>query len=285
MEDYFQILKKYRIIIVVYIVFFIAILYFIWRPQSPEDTSLFNIEDVEEKTMTDRFYSYYKKKLDEIFIEKNYEKIYNDYLLADYKKKNNISLENVEEIIKYRCESFASATVTQYTASKSGTSYVYHVIYTDGNAENSIDIYEITPYNFKISFGQNDYSAGEETGNIEKTVTSDFVKVDKEGLTFELTKSKQYDDFVEYIVKITNTSSDNINVNLIQNSNLVLVDTSNNYYMGSISSNDLVKLEPQNYTTFTVSFNVGLEERSKLKSMKFLKIEKGNVSYEVEITL
>ena len=63
MEDYFQVLKKYRIIIVVYIVFFIAILYFIWRPQSPEDTSLFNIENVEEKTMTDRFYSYYRKKL------------------------------------------------------------------------------------------------------------------------------------------------------------------------------------------------------------------------------
>lgn len=286
MEDYIDFLKKYKIIIVLYVVAFIGILYFIWRPEREEETSLFDISSVSEEATYDRFYSYYKQKLDELFLEANYSKIYNDYLLTDYKTKNALTEDNVESVIKYKCESFRDASTTSYTISNNGDVVIYNVRFINDNAENTLDIYEFTPYNFKIAFGSNLYNSSEDSGvKSASYVTSDFVKVTKEGLTFEITKQTQYDDFIEYGVKITNEDSISTSVNLIQNNNLVAVDSNDSYYVGSVSKNDNFVLEKGNYTEFTVSFKVSIENQTKLRYLRFSKIEKSGETKQIDINL
>ena len=287
MEDYINIMKKYRIIVILYVIAFILILFFIWRP-TKNNTSLLDISNVDEEQIYNKFYSYYKKELDQLFLEGNYEKIYNDYLLDDYKSTNLITLNNVEEAIKYKCQSFQAATSTKYTYDKSGDVVVYHVSFINENAENSLDIYEFSPYDIKIAFGKKVYNVQNENNAANGNDINDLkdnIKVEKNGLNFEITKKEDYDSFLKYDVKITNNDSIDTYINLIQNNNLVLVDNEGKYYFGSISINDDIKLEKGNYTTFTVSFNISLEKQSTVQTMRFTKIEKDGDELEIDIAL
>lgn len=291
MGDYIDIMKKYRIIIVLYIIVFIVIIYFIWKPKSAVKTSMFDVTKVDENQVYEYYYSYYKGKLDKVFAEGNYEEIYNNYLLDDYKSKNSITLDNVEEILKDRCESFASSSTTKYTVNDTGNTIIYQVNYFNGDISNSMYIYEYSPYDFKIAFGKNVYSTDvkqeQDANNEDNSQNADNIIIDNKsnGLNFEIFKAKEYNDFVQYDVKVTNTQNSVYKINLIQNSSLVLVDPNNKYYMGSISNNDIISLEKDNYATFSVSFKINIDTLSTIKSLRFLKVEKNGEIEQVDVKI
>ena len=263
MEDYIDMLKKYKILIAIYLIIFVLILYFIWKPQNGNNASLFNIQQANEDAIYDRYYSYYKTELDKIFLEGNYEKIYNNYLLDSYKSASSITLDNIEDVIKYKCESFKNASSTKYTYSKFENMVIYNVKFMDESSENSLYIYEFSPYNFKISFGKKIYSSSEDEKDY---VTSDYVKSTEDGLTFEIMKEKEYNGFIEYGITITNEDVVEANIN-------------------SISNNDEIKLEKGNYIKFTASFKISLSNQPNIRKMKFLKVEKNGEEKEIEIKL
>ena len=289
MEDYIDIMKKYRIIIVLYVVIFIIIIYFIWRPKSAVETSKFTITNVSEDEVYDYYYSYYKGKLDKVFTEGNYEEIYNNYLLDDYKKKNKLTLDNVEEILKDRCQNFASSSITKYTINDTGTTIIYQVSYTNSDVTNSMYIYEYSPYNFKIAFGKNVYNVKESDSSDSNDDSESDEKITtnnkSNGLNFEVVKAKEYSNFVQYDIKVTNTLDSICKINLIQNSSAVLVDPDGKYYMGSISKNDIISLEKDNYATFSVSFKINLDTLSTIKSLRFLKVEKDGEIEQVDVRI
>lgn len=287
MEDYIDIIKKYRILIVLYVVIFIFIIYFIWRPKSAEEVSLFTINDVSDDTTYDYYYSYYKNKLNKIFTEANYEEIYNNYLLDEYKSKNQIFIENAEELLKSRCQGFASSSITKYNVSTTGNIVVYEVSYVNNDATNLMYIYEYSPYNFKIAFGKNVYDPESSTEDIEQNVDKDNIITNNNdtGLSFEVVKSSEYSNFVQYDVKVVNNGDNVCILNLIQNSNVVLVDSNGKYYMGSISKNDSVTLEKDNYINFSISFKINMDTLSTMKYLRFLKVEIGEENKQVDVKI
>ena len=225
--------------------------------------------------MTDYYKEYLAENLKLINYDILYENINPDFItsvncntkeeLKDYLRNNNlissdINIQNIE-----------------YSNDNSDNSY-YRVTYIVHNITKYVNITESSPYNFLISFEQNNFDSI--NNNINANVNYDSVN-------FDLKVIENNDTSVKYSITITNNSNDNYQFDFLSLNNVSLRYDNNKYTNMAVAvatSNEDYTITPGSSKSFEVLFNLDFSNQMKINGIRFANVKINQDTTSIEIS-
>lgn len=267
------------IAIAIIIVITIVVIGLIWGASisNVDDNSINNFDPTitYEEVMTDYYKEYLAENLKLINYDILYENINPDFItsvncntkeeLKDYLRNNNlissdINIQNIE-----------------YSNDNSDNSY-YRVTYIVHNITKYVNITESSPYNFLISFEQNNFDSI--NNNINANVNYDSVN-------FDLKVIENNDTSVKYSITITNNSNDNYQFDFLSLNNVSLRYDNNKYTNMAVAvatSNEDYTITPGSSKSFEVLFNLDFSNQMKINGIRFANVKINQDTTSIEIS-
>ena len=267
------------IAIAIIIVITIVVIGLIWGASisNVDDNTINNFDPTitYEEVMTDYYKEYLAENLKLINYDILYENINPDFItsvncntkeeLKDYLRNNNlissdINIQNIE-----------------YSNDNSDNSY-YRVTYIVHNITKYVNITESSPYNFLISFEQNNFDSI--NNNINATVNYDSVN-------FDLKVIENNDTSVKYSITITNNSNDNYQFDFLSLNNVSLRYDNNKYTNMAVAvatSNEDYTITPGSSKSFEVLFNLDFSNQMKINGIRFANVKINQDTTSIEIS-
>lgn len=267
------------IAIAIIIVITIVVIGLIWGASISnfDDNTINNFDPTitYEEVMTDYYKEYLAENLKLINYDILYENINPDFItsvncntkeeLKDYLRNNNlissdINIQNIE-----------------YSNDNSDNSY-YRVTYIVHNITKYVNITESSPYNFLISFEQNNFDSI--NNNINANVNYDSVN-------FDLKVIENNDTSVKYSITITNNSNDNYQFDFLSLNNVSLRYDNNKYTNMAVAvatSNEDYTITPGSSKSFEVLFNLDFSNQMKINGIRFANVKINQDTTSIEIS-
>lgn len=267
------------IAIAIIIVITIVVIGLIWGASisNVDDNTINNFDPTitYEEVMTDYYKEYLAENLKLINYDILYENINPDFItsvncntkeeLKDYLRNNNlissdINIQNIE-----------------YSNDNSDNSY-YRVTYIVHNITKYVNIIESSPYNFLISFEQNNFDS------INNNINA---KVNYDSVNFDLKVIENNDTSVKYSITITNNSNDNYQFDFLSLNNVSLRYDNNKYTNMAVAvatSNEDYTITPGSSKSFDVLFNLDFSNQMKIDGIRFANVKINQDTTSIEIS-
>ena len=267
------------IAIAIIIVITIVVIGLIWGASisNVDDNTINNFDPTitYEEVMTDYYKEYLAENLKLINYDILYENINPDFItsvncntkeeLKDYLRNNNlissdINIQNIE-----------------YSNDNSDNSY-YRVTYIVHNITKYVNITESSPYNFLISFEQNNFDS------INNNINA---KVNYDSVNFDLKVIENNDTSVKYSITITNNSNDNYQFDFLSLNNVSLRYDNNKYTNMAVAvatSNEDYTITPGSSKSFDVLFNLDFSNQMKIDGIRFANVKINQDTTSIEIS-
>ena len=267
------------IAIAIIIVITIVVIGLIWGASisNVDDNTINNFDPTitYEEVMTDYYKEYLAENLKLINYDILYENINPDFItsvncntkeeLKDYLRNNNlissdINIQNIE-----------------YSNDNSDNSY-YRVTYIVHNITKYVNIIESSPYNFLISFEQNNFDS------INNNINA---KVNYDSVNFDLKVIENNDTSVKYSITITNNSNDNYQFDFLSLNNVSLRYDNNKYTNMAVAvatSNEDYTITPGSSKSYDVLFNLDFSNQMKIDGIRFANVKINQDTTSIEIS-
>lgn len=267
------------IAIAIIIVITIVVIGLIWGASisNVDDNTINNFDPTitYEEVMTDYYKEYLAENLKLINYDILYENINPDFItsvncntkeeLKDYLRNNNlissdINIQNIE-----------------YSNDNSDNSY-YRVTYIVHNITKYVNITESSPYNFLISFEQNNFDS------INNSINAN---VNYDSVNFDLKVIENNDTSVKYSITITNNSNDNYQFDFLSLNNVSLRYDNNKYTNMAVAvatSNEDYTITPGSSKSFEVLFNLDFSNQMKINGIRFANVKINQDTTSIEIS-
>lgn len=248
-----------NIAISVVIIILIVIIYLIWSPtfSSNESINTYDSSITYESTMEEYYRSYLNENLKITNFDNLYENINKEYI------ENSIGEDNKDKLEQYlRDNNLISMNVTidDVTVSNNGYQYIYRFSYYVHNMKKYVNITEIRPYIFEISFEQSDLSTLN-NGNFN------FIQ-DDIYYAFEVLSSN--DTSIKYKLTITNNSNHEVIYDFSNLNSIQLINNNRYINMALIANSSTVdySISPGSYKSIEILFNVPFSEQMNISGFK-----------------
>ena len=248
-----------NIAISVVIIILIVIIYLIWSPtfSSNESINTYDSSITYESTMEEYYRSYLNENLKITNFDNLYENINKEYI------ENSIGEDNKDKLEQYlRDNNLISMNVTidNVTVSNNGYQYIYRFSYYVHNMKKYVNITEIRPYIFEISFEQSDLSTLN-NGNFN------FIQ-DDIYYAFEVLSSN--DTSIKYKLTITNNSNHEVIYDFSNLNSIQLINNNRYINMALIANSSTVdySISPGSYKSIEILFNVPFSEQMNISGFK-----------------
>lgn len=266
----------YSIIVTVCIIV-VFIIIMIWKPMVSKSNN-FNTYDSNvnyENTMITYYRNYINENLKITNFDKLYSKLDPDYI-------SSLGISNKDEIKEYLRENKLISMTYEINSvdlySSDDRSNIFLVTYTVSGKQKYANIIESSPYNFKISFIQDD-NLKELLTDVKLRKTLDDVKYD-----FEITEATK--SSISFNLTITNNSNKNIVYDFSNLNSLQLKYGDNSYInMAAIANSSTVNYEisPGSSKSIDVLFNLSFSNQRNIIGARFNNVKIDGNTYTIDI--
>ena len=265
----------------VYIVLAILILLWIWLPKNIKQSNValkYNNIDSNQKAI-DMYTIKLKKLLSKGDLEELYNKLDSNYISSNNLNKDNyISFLENKGYISEKIEIISSTVNIQ-----ENEIYVYRFLYSNGMENKYVNVIEIKPYEYSLSFEQDtlpNVNKEEENNNNNLEISessSDKVTV-LNNVKYSVSKKSIRDNGITYTLKITNNSEDEIRYKFdnITNVSVVLEDGKEAFMGGTVMTSDEDNLSVSGYLEKDLFFAVSSSDQNKIKYIKIRNVRYGD---------
>ena len=267
------------IAIAIIIVITIVVIGLIWGASisNVDDNTINNFDPTitYEEVMTDYYKEYLAENLKLINYDILYENINHDFITS-------VNCNTKEELKYYlRNNNLISSDINiqniEYSNDNSDNSY-YRVTYIVHNITKYVNITESSPYNFLISFEQNNFDS------INNNINA---KVNYDSVNFDLKVIENNDTSVKYSITITNNSNDNYQFDFLSLNNVSLRYDNNKYTNMAVAvatSNEDYTITPGSSKSFDVLFNLDFSNQMKIDGIRFANVKINQDTTSIEIS-
>lgn len=265
--------KLYVYIVIFFISFAVfGLIVYIWSSlflnSKYKEINTFDNSITYENKMTDYYSNYLQNALNIMNFEQLYMNISPEYV-------HSISIEEPDfDTLKYNLRdrniigtdiSIISSTYSEYSNKQ-----YYRFKYTNGNQTKYVNIIESQPYDFEVSFEQDDISSIIPNSNVTKAINN---------VEYNFVVSDSTTTSISYNLTINN-NSDSIYVfdfNSLNHVQLIYNDTEYiNMASIALSSTSGFELTPGSSKSITLLFNVESQNQFLISGFRFLNVTIGN---------
>ena len=265
----------------VYIVLAILILLWIWLPKNIKQSNValkYNNIDSNQKAI-DMYTIKLKKLLSKGDLEELYNKLDSNYISSNNLNKDNyISFLENKGYISEKIEIISSTVNIQ-----ENDIYVYRFLYSNGVENKYVNVIEIKPYEYSLSFEQDtlpNVNKEEENynNNLEISESSSDKVTVLNNVKYSVSKKSIRDNGITYTLKITNNSEDEIRYKFdnITNVSVVLEDGKEAFMGGTVMTSDEDNLSVSGYLEKDLFFAVSSSDQNKIKYIKIRNVRYGD---------
>lgn len=262
--------KNVKILAFIYIVVVIAVLLWIWWPETPLDNAKY--EPYNESIQNKEMVKYYLNFVDNL---KSYgtQEVFEEYIDYGYLKYTNKTLDEVISMLKSTDDSYILENFNVY---QNGNSLVYSVSIPSGSERLNVNIVEKGyPYNFYITYDA-------------FVAYSDLWKYGSlAGSQIKITGTYQNLGYIEYELTVTNEEYEKLILDFSKASNFKLIMKNGNAFdLNMVQSiQDKLIIDKGQTKVAKLVFNVGVAEQSNISSLNINGISDGISKYTIEIQL
>lgn len=274
---------------IVYGVLVIVALIWIWWPKSSrvfEGSEKYTKVNVNQKSI-DIYSIKLKKLLSKGDVDELYEKLSLDYISA-----NNLTKDNYIKFLEER--GFLANTIDIISSNvniQDEGIYVYRFLYSNSNGNFYANVIETKPYEYTISFDQNQLPNLETTKELNSNLEVQEYSSDKitfiDNVKYSVRKKTIRDNGITYTLKITNNGNQEVRYKFdnITNVSVVFDDGKEAYLGGVVLTSDEDILTENGYLEKDLFFAVDIQDQNKIRYIKIKNVriddEKKNVKINV----
>lgn len=274
----------------VYIVLAILILLWIWLPKNIKQSNValkYNNIDSNQKAI-----DMYTIKLKKLLSKGDLEELYNN-LDSNYISSNNLNKDNYISFLENKGYISEKIEIISSTVNiQENDIYVYRFLYSNGVENKYVNVIEIKPYEYSLSFEQDtlpNVNKEEENNNNNLEISgssSDKVTV-LNNVKYLVSKKSIRDNGITYTLKITNNSEDEIRYKFdnITNVSVVLEDGKEAFMGGTVMTSDEDNLSVSGYLEKDLFFAVSSSDQNKIKYIKIRNVRYGDNKTTVYIAV
>lgn len=244
--------KNLIILIIIYLLVVGIILFFIWRPEKVLDIAKY--KPYNEESIKDEMLKYYVQELQKMKI--NYD--FNEFTKCiddNYLYYKGITAEEAYGMLQKTKNQFS---VQSYSVYRYGNDYIYSVELPTNDGSLKVNIIEEDyPYNFRISYGSFvEYSSTPKLGT-------------NSGIKLMIDEDYHDLNYVEYVIEITNSTKNELSVDLSDSLNTYLTLKNDEKVYVDIEQIDShkEKVRAENSIKLKLKFNIGIAKQNDIKTL------------------
>ncbi len=226
----------------------------------------------------------YKNQLDSLLLSSNIDNLIpllnNDYLTSINLDKSNregiLSYLEKEWLISKRSSSLA--VIDYEVAEGSNNAYIYRFKYRVNGLSKYVNLIELEPNNYTLSFDQQNIPSVSEVYIIESV----------EDIEFEITTEASLATVIRYNVQIKNNKSVDVKFDFNDVTKVeAILDDGSNFDLASVvvGSEEDYKLTSGSYISQTLAFSIPFAYQSRVEKLIFYSVEIGGETRNIEVNL
>lgn len=272
--------KKYvYAVIAIVVIILIFVIIIIWKPNSKNviESNLGTISNYisYEEIQKEK----YSKLLSKILLTGNFNELYEK--IDDIWLESN-KFNDKEEVKKYLLDNFiitnSNVTFNDVEVLTSESAYIFkYSIKNNGKIVNVV-VNDYSPYKYSISFDQDEISS----------LSGKTYDYDYENVNYQVVTNYVGSNIIQYELKVKNNSEDVYTWNF-DNLSSITLRLNNGYGIGcsdvtSFASN-IFALKKEGEFSVKLTFNISIDNQSKIKELSFFNVTKNNSTYEINVPL
>lgn len=272
--------KKYvYAVIAIVVIILIFVIIIIWKPNSKNviESNLGTISNYisYEEIQKEK----YSKLLSKILLTGNFNELYEK--IDDVWLESN-KFNDKEEVKKYLLDNFiitnSNVTFNDVEVLTSESAYIFkYSIKNNGKIVNVV-VNDYSPYKYSISFDQDEISS----------LSGKTYDYDYENVNYQVVTNYVGSNIIQYELKVKNNSEDVYTWNF-DNLSSIILRLNNGYGIGcsdvtSFASN-IFALKKEGEFSVKLTFNISIDNQSKIKELSFFNVTKNNSTYEINVPL